>query len=61
MKFGQLIEYNMRNSTPYKMKAEKLIPDPFLKNKIEHISESVASVLDILSLLYAKLRSIEVF
>ena len=43
------------------MKAEKLIPDPFLKNKIEHISESVASVLDILSLLYAKLRSIEVF
>ena len=25
------------------MKSEKLIPDPFLKNKIEHISESVAS------------------
>ena len=61
MKFGQLIEYNMRNNTPYKMKVEKLIPDPFLKTKIEHISESVASVLDTLFLLYAKLRSIEVY
>ena len=43
------------------MKVEKLIPDPFLKTKIEHISESVASVLDTLFLLYAKLRSIEVY
>ena len=27
MKFGQLIDYNMRNM------AEKLVPDPFLKNQ----------------------------
>ena len=36
MKFGQLIEYNMRNiflknHTQYVV--EKLFPDPFLKNK----------------------------
>ena len=43
IKFGQLIEYNMRNiflKKPHTNVVEKLIPDPFLKNKIEHISES---------------------
>ena len=41
MKFGQLIEYNMRNIC-FKKHAlnavEELAPDPFLKNQIEHIS-----------------------
>ena len=45
MKFGQLIEYNMRNIFLKKNHtqnvAEKLFPDPFLKNKIEHSSGSV--------------------
>ena len=39
IKFGQLIEYNMRNiflKKPHTNVVEKLIPDPFLKNKIEH-------------------------
>ena len=43
MKFGQLIECNMRNIFLEKTcggenAVEKLFPDPFLKNKIDHIS-----------------------
>ena len=37
MKFGQLIEYNMKNISVEKLYtkcgAEKLSPDPFLKNQ----------------------------
>ena len=36
MKFGQLIEYNMRNISvgkSYTKCAEKLFPDPYLKNQ----------------------------
>ena len=36
MKFGQLIEYNMRNiflEKSYKNVVEKLFPDPLLKNQ----------------------------
>ena len=43
MKFGQLIEYNMRNiflENHTQNVVEKLVPDSFLK--IEHISESIA-------------------
>ena len=39
MKFGQLMEYNLKNNT--QIVVEKLFPDPFLKNKIEHISGSI--------------------
>ena len=45
MKFGQLIEYSMRtiflgkSSTNDVM--EKLVPEPILKYKIEHISGSM--------------------
>ena len=42
MKFGQLVEYNMifflKNHT--QNVEEKLVPDPFIKIKIEHISGS---------------------
>ena len=39
MKFGQLIEYNVRNIF-LKNVEEKLVPDPLEKIKIEHISGS---------------------
>ena len=41
MKFGQLIEYSKRNiflEKSYRRYDRETIPDPFLKNKIEHIS-----------------------
>ena len=41
IKFGQLMEKNMRNNFPekaYTKLVEKLVSDPFLKNKIELIS-----------------------
>ena len=44
MKFGQLMEYNMRNifvEKSYTNVLEKLFPDPYLKIKIEHISGSI--------------------
>ena len=46
MKFGQLIECNMTNIFLEKLCAKcdvETIPDSFLKNKIEHISESEVS------------------
>ena len=33
MKFGQVIEYNMRNIFLEKSVVVKLFPDPFLKNQ----------------------------
>ena len=43
------------------MKVGKQIPDPFLKKKIEHITESIANVLDNFFSTYTKLKSIEVY
>ena len=46
MKFCQLIECNMRNIFPenhIQNVVEKLVPDPSLKFKIEHIYESIVS------------------
>ena len=43
MKFGQLIDYNMRNiflENHAQNVVEKLIPDPLIKVKIEHYSGS---------------------
>ena len=40
MKFGQLVEYNMRNTfveNHTQNVPEKLFPDPYLKINIEHI------------------------
>ena len=40
MKFGQLIEYNMRKccfEKSYTKCMENLVPDPFLEIKMEHI------------------------
>ena len=39
MKFGELIKYNLRNIFNV---VEKLVPDPFLQNKMEYISGSIA-------------------
>ena len=45
MKFGQLIECNLRNifldKSYTKSGGENLVPDPFLKNQIEQISRSI--------------------
>ena len=44
MKFGQLVEYNMRNiflENHTQNLVEKLFPGPFLKIKTEHISGSM--------------------
>ena len=43
IKFGQLIEYNMRNTFLVKSNTKyggKLVPDPFIKIKTEHTSGS---------------------
>ena len=48
MNFGQLIKYNMKNiflEKSFTKVVEKLLPDPFLKNQIEHISESISKSL----------------
>ena len=44
MKFGQLIEYSVRNifyKKAYSKWVEKLFPDPFLENQSEQISGSI--------------------
>ena len=42
MKFGQLIKYNIFFLKIYTQNVvERLLPDPFLKIKIDHISESI--------------------
>ena len=56
MKFGQLIEYNMKN-----IFIEKSYSKPLSKQiKIEHISASIVQSLKYLLLLYANLRAIEI-
>ena len=64
MKFCQLIEHNMRNifSKNYTQNvAEKLFPDPFLKNQNwVYLWINILKVLCSLFLLYANLRAIEI-
>ena len=58
MKFGQSIEYNMRNiflEKLYTHVAEKLFPDLFLKRN------QWSNVLYRVFLLYVKLRTIEIY
>ena len=63
--FGQLIEYNMRNiflEKSYTKIGGETIPRPFSKNSKLNISQDQWSkVLYGLLLLYAKLRTIEIY
>ena len=63
MKFGQLIEYNMRNifvEKSYTKCGGETIPRPFSKKSKLSISlDQYSKVLYILFLLFAKLRTIE--
>ena len=64
MKFGQLIEYNMRNiflEKSYAKYRREAIPRPFSKKiKIEHISVLIMQSFFIqFSFTYAKLRAIK--
>ena len=63
MKFGELIEYNMRDislENHTQSLVEKQFPDPFLKRSKLGISlDQYSKVLYILFLLFAKLRTIE--
>ena len=61
MKFGQLIECNMRNISvekSYTKWAGETIPRPL--SKISKLSIHLDQVLNILHLLYANLRAIEI-
>ena len=64
MKFGQLIEYNMRNifvEKSYTKCAGETIPRPLSKKSKLSISlDQYSKVLYILFLLFAKLRTIEI-
>ena len=64
MKFGQLIEYNMRNifvEKSYTKCAGETIPRPLSKKSKLSISlDQYCKVLNILFLLYANLRAIEI-
>ena len=55
MKFGQLIRYNMRAI------AEKLFPDPFLKNQNRAYLRISRLKFQSLFLLYAKWRAIKLY
>ena len=62
MKFGQLLEYNMRNifvEKSYTKFSGETIPRPFFK-KLK-LSRSLPKVLYSLFLSYAKLRTIEIY
>ena len=64
MKFGQLIECNMRNNFLEKSysKCEKLFPDTSLKKlKLTISLDQLSIVLNSLLLLYAKLWAIETY
>ena len=65
LKFGQLIEYNMRNiflETLYRKSGEETIPRPFSKKTKVNISlDQSFKVLYILFLLYAKLRAVNLY
>ena len=57
MIFGQTIACNMRNiflKNHTQNLVEKLVPDPFLNNEIEHISESL--VLNFIQFVYIVLQ-----
>ena len=64
MKFGQLMEYNLRNiflEESYTQYGEETIPRPFFKKLILSISpDQYSKVLYILFLLFAKLITIEI-
>ena len=63
MKFGQLIEYNMRNiflEKSYTKSGRETIPRPFSrKSKLTKSLDQYSKVLYILFLLFAKLSTIE--
>ena len=63
MKFGQLIEYNMRNiflEKSYTKYVKEIIPRPFCrKPKLSISLDQYSKVLYILFLLFAKLRTKE--
>ena len=64
MKFGQLIEYNMRNifvEKSYTKYAQETIPRPLSKKSKFKISlDQQCKVLNSLLLLYANLRAIKI-
>ena len=64
MKFGQLIEYNMRNifvEKSYTKFAGETIPRPlFKKSKLSISLDQLCKVLNNLFLLYANLRAIKI-
>ena len=63
MKFGQLIEYNMRNiflEKSYTKSGRETIPRPFSrKSKLTKSLDQYSKVFYILFLLFAKLSTIE--
>ena len=62
MKFGQLIEYNMRNIFLEKSSIKcvgETIPRPFKKLKLSKCLDQQSKALHSLFLLYAKLRTID--
>ena len=63
MKFGQLIEYNMRNiflEKSYTKSGRETIPRPFSrKSKLTKSLDQYSKILYILLLLFAKLSTIE--
>ena len=63
MKFGQLLEYNMRNGFCFKNltqnAVEKLFPEAFEKPKLIISLDQWCKVLYSLFLLYARLRTIQ--
>ena len=65
MKFGQLIEYNMRNIFLEKLYTKcggETSPRPFSKkSKLSTSLDQLPKVLHSLLLLYAKLRTIEIY
>ena len=65
MKFGQLIEYDMRNiflEKSYTKSGGETSPTPFSeKSKIERISGSIVKSFMLFVLLYAELRDIEIY
>ena len=64
MKFGRLIEYNLKNSFLEKSFTKcggETIPRPFFKNsKLSICPDQISKVLYILFLLFGKLRVIEI-
>ena len=64
MKFGQLIEYNMRNifvEKSYTKCGGETIPRPFSKKSKRSVSlDQQSKVLHSLFILYANLRAIEI-